>query len=184
MKGMIHTATLRGRRQNFTLGYDTGTAAFTAGKTLTGTTSHATAIIISTGTTAAGTLTLHTITGTFLNNEAISDNGTVPGAALVNGTIADAFDTNRELTYTDIDTTVTCKFYKKNVAVKASGQALYVESTNRVMLPSTVTPAMGDQVITTTVGFDGTWTLGSPYLLPGPGGVAHHWECDLAKAGA
>ena len=89
---LIHSATLNSRRQNFTLGYDTGTAVFHAGATLTGATSHATAIIVSTGSIASGSLQVHTITGTFLNDEAISDNGTVPGAAVVNGVIAEAFN--------------------------------------------------------------------------------------------
>ena len=186
MKGMIHTCTLRGRRQQFTLGYDTGTAAFTAGKTLTGATSHATAVIVSvSGTTATGTLTLHTITGTFQDDEVLSDNGTVPGVAKANGTIADAFDSNGEMVFTDIDTTVSaCKFYKRKVTMKSSGQAIVLTSSNRLMLPSTVTPATGDEVITTATGFEGTWIIGSPAALPGPGVLIGHWECDIAKAGA
>lgn len=187
MKGQIHSATLRGRRQNFELGYDGGTAAFTAGKTLTGATSHATAVIVSVaGTTAAGTLTLHTITGTFQNDETITDNGTVPGSAKVNGTVADSFDSNGELVYTDIDTVVACKFYRKTVSIQASGNAISLESATRLMLPATVTPAQGDQVITTETGFAGTWVLGSPKPLYGPpnGTTLHHWEADLAKGGA
>lgn len=186
MKGMIHTCTLRGRRQNFTLGYDTGTAAFTAGKTLTGATSHATAIIVSvTGTTAAGTITLHTITGTFQDDEVLSDNGTVPGAAVVNSTITEKFNDYGELVFTDIDTTVSaCKFYKRKVTMKSSGQAIVLTSSNRLMLPSTVTPVAEDEVITTATGFEGTWIIGSPAALPGPGVLIGHWECDIAKAGA
>jgi hypothetical protein len=178
---------MRARKQNFTLGYDNGTAAFTAGKTLTGATSHATAVIVSvSGTAASGTLTLHTITGTFQNNEAISDNGTVPGAALVDGTIAEAFDANHELTYTDIDTAVACKFYQKTVKIQTSGGAISFESVMRLMLPATVTPEQGDLVISTETGFTGTWVLGSPKPLYGPpnGSTLHHWEAELAKGGA
>lgn len=75
---LIHSATLNSRRQNFTFGYDAGTAVFTAGKTLTGATSHATAIIVSTGSITSGSLQLHSIVGTFLDDEPITDNGTVP----------------------------------------------------------------------------------------------------------
>jgi hypothetical protein len=185
VKAIPHTCTLRGCRQNFTLGYDTGTAAFAAANTLTGATSHATAIIVSVnGTTATGTLTLHTVSGTFQDNETITDNGTVPGSAKVSGTIADAFDANGELVYTNIDTTTTCKIYNKQTSIQSAGQALYFEAKTRIILPATVTPAQGDQVISTVTGFTGTWVLGSPNLLPGPGGIAHHWECDLVRGGA
>jgi hypothetical protein len=196
-KAIPHTCTLRARRQHMLLAYDTPAAAFTVGKTLTGATSHATAVIIgipgtvlydSSGaaiyTVPALTLALHTITGTFQDDETITDNGTVPGSAKVNGTIADAFNTGGSLVYTDIDTTTACKLYKRNATIKASGQALTITSTDRVMLPATVTPVMGDNLITTVVGFAGTWTLGSPEPKEGPGGILGHWECDLAKAGA
>ena len=182
-KAIPHTATLRGRRQNFTLGYDTGTAAFTAGKTLTGTTSHATAIIISTGPAASGTITLHTITGTFQDDEAITDNNGTPGAAKVNGVIAEAFDTNGELVYTDIDTTISCRFYSQKDAVQESGQTLYIVTAQRVMIPATSTPANGDQIITTASGYAGTYTLGNVEPAPSMAGIPHHWTCDIAKAG-
>ena len=58
-----HSATLRGKRQNFTLAYDAGTAVFHAGATLTGATSHATAVIVSTGSIASGSLQLHIFQG-------------------------------------------------------------------------------------------------------------------------
>jgi len=196
-KATPHTCTLRGKRQHMLLAYDTLTAAFTVGKTLTGATSHATAIIVGIpgtqiyhpdGTAAyivpALTLALHTITGTFQDNETIADNGTIPGSAKVNGTIADAFDTNGGLVNTDVDTTTACKFYNRKAVVRSSGQALTIVSTDRVLLPATITPVMEDEIISTTAGIVGTWTLGLPERKDGPGGVLHHWECDLAKAGA
>lgn len=199
-KALPHTCTLRARKQTFTLAYDTLTAAFTVGKTLTGTTSHATAIIVGipgtivtdpqTGTTLytvpANTLLLHTINGTFANDEPIADNGTVPGAALVNGTIAEAFDVNQSVIYSDVDTSTACNIYKKLTKVQISGQSTYIETGVRIMLPATVTPVQGDLVVTTQAGFTGTWTLGSPDPKKGPGlaGAIGHWEADLAKGGA
>jgi hypothetical protein len=177
-----HTATLRARRQNFTLAYDNGTAAFTAGKTLTGATSHATAIIVSTGSTASGTLTLHTISGTFQNDEAITDNGTVPGAALVNGTIAEKFDTNGELVYSDVDTSISCRFYAQKDAVQQSGRTLYIVTAQKVMIGDDVSPANGDLLITTETGHVGTYTIGDVHPNDGLSGI-HHWTCDIAKAG-
>lgn len=178
-----HTATLRSRRQQFTLGYDTGTAAFTAGKTLTGATSHATAIIVSTGSTASGTLTLHTISGTFQDDEAISDNGTVPGAAKVNGTIAEKFDNDGQLVYSDVDVTIACRFYAQKDAVQQSGQTLYIVTSQKVMIGADVTPANGDLLITTDTGHAGTYTIGNVVPAPGLSAGPHHWTCDIAKAG-
>lgn len=179
-----HTATLRGRRQNFALLYDNGTAAFHIGATLTGATSHATAIIVSTGAQASGTLTLHTITGTFANDEPITDNNsTAPGAAVVNGVISEAFDVNGELVYTNVDTVISCRFYSQKDAVQQSGQAAYIMTAQRVMIAPDVTPANGDQLITTDTGHAGTYTIGNVTPANGMSGL-HHWTCDIAKAGA
>ncbi len=182
-KAIPHTATLRGKRQNFTLGYDAGTAVFHAGATLTGATSHATAIIVSTGSIASGSLQVHTVTGTFLNDEVISDNGTVPGAAVVNGVIAESFDAYGQLVYSDIDSTIACRFYSQKDAVQQAGQTMYITTTQRVMIPSTYTPVNGDQIITTASGYAGTYTLGNVEPAPSMAGSPHHWTCDLAKAG-
>ena len=178
-----HTATLRSRRQQFVLRYDNGTAAFTAGKTLTGATSHATAVIVSAGSIASGSLYLHTIYGTFLDNEVITDNGTVPGMATVNGVISEAFDINGELIYSDIDVTVACRFYSQKDAVQQAGQTLYIVTTQRVMIGPDATPANGDQLITTSTGYAGTYQIGNVSPAPGLAGGPHHWTCDLAKAG-
>jgi hypothetical protein len=73
------------------LNYDGGTLAFTAGQTVTGGTSGASAVIIKVvGTTASGVLWLGAVTGgPFQDNEAITSSG---GAALVNGTISVLFN--------------------------------------------------------------------------------------------
>jgi len=71
---------------NAYLNYDGQSANFTVGDTLHGGTSNATATIIrdiDSGTT--GTLYLQTVSGTFQNNETITDDHT--GSALVNGTL-------------------------------------------------------------------------------------------------
>lgn len=75
------------RRAGSTLAYDGQTVNFTAGLMVTGGTSGAMARIESDSDSGAtGTLTLKEITGTFLDNEAITDTG--GGAAVVNGAIA------------------------------------------------------------------------------------------------
>jgi hypothetical protein len=75
-------------RPGSTLAYDTQTANFTAGATLTGQSSGAKARIqfdSDSGTT--GTLTLTDILGSFLDNEIITDDSGTPGSAMVNGTL-------------------------------------------------------------------------------------------------
>ena len=176
---LIHSATLRGKRQNFTLGYDNGTAAFTAGKTLTGATSHATAIIVSTGAQASGTLTLYTITGTFQDNEVLSDNGTVPGAALVNGTIAQARDTHAQLTYTDLDTTVACRIFPGGTATRNGNLVI---TSPHVLLPAGTNVALHDNLISTNAGLVNTYTISA---VPKPvyeatQAATSHWSCEIA----
>jgi len=78
-----------------TLDYDAQSANFNVGSILTGGTSGATAIILedSDGGTS-GTLTLGNISGTFQNDETITDDGGTPGSATADGTVG--------YTYTEI----------------------------------------------------------------------------------
>jgi hypothetical protein len=94
--GVLHKATTSGwsaQSLGHYLLFDAGTAAFNVGATLTGGTSGATAtirrVVLSSGAwdgSAAGILTLSGITGTFQDNEAITDNGSAAGAGVANGT--------------------------------------------------------------------------------------------------
>lgn len=86
--GFYHIA-VSARRPGSSLAYDTQTGNFTAGRTLTGGTSGATAVIQAdsdSGTT--GTLTLIDIVGTFVDNEIITDGA--GGSATVNGALVAA----------------------------------------------------------------------------------------------
>ncbi len=73
--------------------FDGGSGNFTAGLVLTGTTSGATALIQSATAAATGTLVLTNVSGTFVDNEAITDSST--GAAVVNGSLAGEYVTLR-----------------------------------------------------------------------------------------
>ena len=76
-------------RPGSTLAYDTQTANFNVGSTLTGASSGAQARIqVDSDSGATGTLTLTDIVGEFIDNEIITDNGGTPGSATVNGTLA------------------------------------------------------------------------------------------------
>jgi hypothetical protein len=69
-----------------TLAYDAQTANFTVGALLTGATSGATARIVADADAGVtGTLSLHTITGAFIDNEIITDS--VTGSATANGAL-------------------------------------------------------------------------------------------------
>lgn len=175
---LIHSATLTSRKRNFTLGYDNGTAVFTAGKTLTGATSHATAIIVSTGSAASGTLTLHTVSGTFQDNEDLSDNGTVPGAAKANGVVSGAVNTNEELTYTTTATTVSCRFYN-STEIRRGDPGMYV-STPRVVLPQGTTVSEGDTIVSTTTGFYGSFKINSvKQVYEAATATVSHISCEI-----
>lgn len=76
-------------RPGSTLAYDTQTANFTAGQTLTGASSGATARIqADSDSGATGTLTLTDISGEFIDNEIITDDNGTPGSATANGTLS------------------------------------------------------------------------------------------------
>lgn len=92
VKGSLTTAEIKietASKLYYDLAYDGQSANFTVGKTVTGALSGATGVIVSDtdgGTT--GTLVLKNIEGTFLDNEAISDDNSTPGAAVANGTLS------------------------------------------------------------------------------------------------
>ena len=183
---LIHSATLNSRRQNFTLGYDAGTAVFTAGKTLTGATSHATAIIVSTGSIASGSLSLHTITGTFQNNETITDNGTVPGSAKVNGTIAEEFGIDGGLAYTTLSSTVACRFSSPQESMRVGNRStLYIVSTPSVVFAAGTDVTEHDTLTSTEEGFKGTFTINSvSQIYEAAVKTVSHIMCVIAAAGA
>jgi len=183
---LIHSATVHQRQQNFLLAYDAGTAVFHAGATLTGATSHATAIIVSTGSIASGSLQVHTITGTFLNDEPISDNGTVPGAAAVNGVITEARDINEELVYTTLSSTVACRFNSSQESMRIGNRsAPYIVSTPSVVLPSGTDVSEHDTLTSTEEGFKGTFTINSvSQIYEAAVKTVSHIMCEIAAAGA
>jgi hypothetical protein len=175
---LIHSATLATKCQNYTLGYDTGSAVFTAGATLTGATSHATAIIVSTGAQAAGMLTLHTISGTFQNDEALSDNNTVPGAAVADGVIAEALDAYGELTYTDVTSTVACRFVS---AKKAFRDGAIIATSPRALLASGTSIKEGDTLTSTNTGFAETFVVNAVYqVYEATSATVSHISVDIA----
>ncbi len=136
-------------RVSRTLAYDNQTANFTAGKKLTGATSGATAIILEDADSGAtGTLTLGSVTGTFQNNEIITDNNGTPGSATVDGTLT--------WTYTTISGAPICSI------LKAIGTRLFAGR-----LQSDDTAVAYSNADTGANPPFGTWTVGTNANDPG-----------------
>ena len=190
---LIHSATLHQLQQDFILGYDALTAAFHVGATLTGTTSHATAVIVGIPGTAltdytvpASTLILHTITGTFQDDEAITDNGTVSGAAKVNGVISEAFDNNGQLMYTDVTATVACRFSNPQESMRIGSRNVpYIVSSPTVVLPAGTSVSEGDTITSTETGFTGTFRINSvKQTYEAARAAVSHITCEIGAVGA
>ena len=87
-----------------TLAYDNQSANFTAAKQLTGGTSNATATIMKdTDAGATGTLVLSNVSGTFQDNETITDDNSSPGSATVNGTAGGAINSRGKTVLRTLD---------------------------------------------------------------------------------
>lgn len=176
MKGLIHSCTVRhvlGNKQNLSFTASMGTAV--AGQTVTGATSHATAVI----DTVASPLVVKTVVGTFTPGESIS---TLTWSATL-GTQTDHRDQFSQVVEDTVDTTSICRFGRSKNSVKIAGQALYIESAIVVMLPPTVTVVSQDKIISTVPGYIGTFTVDSVNPAYGTA-VLHHYSCELAMGGA
>ena len=174
----VHTVAINSKKKSWSLAYDAGSAVFTAGATLTGATSHATATIISTGSAASGVLTIHTITGVFQNNEPLSDNNGTPGAATADGTVYETLDGYGQPTTATVTTSnVACRFVSPS---KEFAGGLLLESSPRVLFPSTVSVIEGDTVTSTNTGY--ATTLGIitvKYVYEAAQTVVSHISCEI-----
>ncbi len=159
---LVNDAILTSKRQSFDLKYKQGTAAFTPGATLTGSVSGATAVIISCGGVTSGILRLHTISGTFQNNEPITDDGPVPGAAVVDGVISPTLNSYGELVFIDMNQSVKCRFVAPK---KRMIDGMMVASLPRVLLTPTVPVSENDTITSTDAGFDETFGIKSVKIV-------------------
>ena len=179
-----HTATARRLVLTYNLKYDGGSTVFTAGKTLTGATSHAYATILSTGSAASGTLVIYNIVGTFENNEVLSDDGTVPGAAVADGTVTETLDSYGQLSKTPITSTVSCRFNATILGSMTSnpqtGKVTYSEDDLHVMYGPGTDLHLGDTLTSTDTGYAFTFSVSEvkpAYAL----GTLHHYTAKLTR---
>jgi len=181
---LTHTCNLLKRAKKQKLLFDGGTGTFTKGLTVTGATSKATAVIDKvSGTVASGYLVLKNITGTFLNDEVLTDTGT--GAAVANGVCSDYQNSYGEYEYywnTD-QSSVPCRFYfsgkDKARIIHETGQL--IDQPLSVVLPATVTVTTGEYRIYSSSGaWSGTWDIQTVYPLSNRAAV-DHYEAVLKK---
>lgn len=174
----VHTVSLSSKKKSWSLAYDGGTAVFTAGKTLTGGTSHATATIISTGSAATGTLTLHTISGVFQNNDVLSDNNGVPGAAVADGVVFETVDAYGQPVTAGVTTSsIACRFVSP---AKRYAGGLLLESSPRVLFPPTVTIGEGDTITSTNTGYAATFGIITvKYVYEAAQTTVSHVSCEI-----
>ena len=174
-----HTATVRRLVQTYSLKYKSGTAVFTAGKTLTGTTG--TATILSTGSAASGTLVIYNITGTFTDGTALTDDGTIPGAALCDGTVTGPnLDQYGQLSKTPVNSSIACRFFNTVVSNPVSGKVTYSEDDLHVMYPPGTDLLLGDTLTGTDTGYAFTFTVSEvkpAYTLA----TLHHYTAKLTR---
>ena len=174
---LLHTATLRSKKKIWSLLYDGGTAVFTVGKTLTGATSHATSTIVSIGAAASGTLTMHSISGTFQNNDPLSDNGTIPGAANADGTVFETLDAYGQPTEANVDTTVACRLIFQ---MKRFGPGMPLDTVPTAIFPPGTSVAEGDQLVSTVTGFAETYGIVKVrYVYEVAANTVSHITCEL-----
>ena len=173
-----HSATARRLVQTYNLKYKSGTAVFTAGKTLTGATGSAT--ILSTGSAASGTLVIYNITGTFTDGQALADDGTIPGSAVADGTTSQTLDSYGQLSTTPVNSSISCRFFNTIVSNPVSGKVTYSEDDLHVMYPPGTDLLLGDTLTGTDTGYAFTFTVSEvkpAYTLA----TLHHYTAKLTR---
>jgi len=180
MSGLIHTCTLQRRHRTQKMTYTAGTGTAAVGQTVTGGTSHKTAII---RTLATGYIIAKTVSGTFTPGESIST--TTWSATL--GTQVDWQNQSGEYEYywSDDQTAVLCRFYysgtqgTKGMVIHETGQLL--DQPLKCALPSSCTvDAIEYRVVNTVTGFTGTYDIATLYPLTGISAITHY-EAVLRK---
>ncbi len=180
---LTHSCNLLKRAKKQKLLFDGGTGAFTKGLTVSGATSKATAVIDKVSGTTTGYLVLKSVTGTFQNDEALTDTGT--GAAVANGVCSDYQNSYGEYEYywnTD-QSSVACRFYfsgkDKARIIHETGQL--IDQPLSIVLPATVTINTGEYRIHSSSGaWAGTWDIETVYPVSNRA-VVDHYEAVLKK---
>jgi len=175
--GMTQLCTLQKRNRVQTMTYTAGSGTPAVGQTVTGGTSHQTAVI---RTLATGYIIAKTVSGTFTPGETIT---TATWSATL-GTQTDYQNSSKEYEYywTDDQPSIPCSFYTDTGPTVVIGPGQMEEMSTKVMLPPTVTvDSLNYRVYTTQAGFEGTYRIkGSVHACYGFPKL-DHYELELGK---
>lgn len=176
---LIHSATLHhnnGNKQALTFTTPTGTA--TAGQTVTGTASHATAVI----DTVASPMVVKTVVGAFTPGETIS----TPSWSATLVSQDEYFDINGNMVPDLTDTTVSCRFSNPRESMRIGNRSVpYIVSTPTIVLPAGTNVHESDTLTSTETGFTGTFTINSVKMTyEAATKTVSHITCEIAAAGA
>jgi hypothetical protein len=181
MMGIAHTCTIKRKYRQKNLSFTAGTGTAAAGQTVTGGTSHATAVIVA---IATGSLRVQDLTGTFTAGETLTTT-TWSGTF---GTSTDAAKTGGGYYfYWAIDQSdVACRFYEggggKGVVILMAGGT--VLQPLKCMLPATVNirkDTASEYLITTIeTQHAGTYSLSKFYPRTGAANT-NHFEAELTR---
>jgi hypothetical protein len=188
---LIHAVTVQTRMPKQKLLYDGGTALFTEGKTICGSISTATGVIDEvSGTAASGYLVLSTVSGTFQDDEPLTET-TGTGAAVANGTQSDykGVYNKPDYYYQSAASTVNIRLGSISGLPGSSAGAHFTERgeiiSNLVsaLIPSsTVIAEFTNRVVTTVTGYAGTYDVKSVAPVYEPvGGLVSHYMAILQK---
>lgn len=175
---LIHSATLlhnNGYMQALTVTGATGTAV--VGQTVTGATSHATAVI-----ETVSPLVVKSATGPFTAGETLS---TATWSATFSSQ-ADACNVNQELIPDTSSSTIACRFVGPQESMRVGSRNVpYIVSTPRVLMPAGTAVSEGDTITSTETGFSGTFTVNSvKQTYEAAQKIVSHITCEIAAAGA
>ena len=177
--GLAHTCTLqkRNRKKKFT--YTNGAGTPTAGQTVTGGTSGATAVI---DKVATGYIVVKTLVGAFTTNETITTT-TFSGKLSAQ---ADYLNQSGEYEYywSNDQLLVPCRFYYSVLGGRGEGLhetgQLIDQPLKCALPPSCTVDALEYRVVSTVIGFTGTYDLATLYPRTGMS-MINHYEAVLRK---
>ena len=175
-----HTATARRSVQLYNITYGTGTAVFTAGATVTGGTSHATATVVTPGSAASGTLVIHSISGTFQSGETLDDDGIIPGHAHSTSLATIALDSYGVPSTTTVVSSLTGRFFRTAMTNPVTGAVTYSQDDLSFMYPPGTELAPGDTITGVATGYAYTYVISSvstAYSL----GTLHHYTARITR---
>jgi hypothetical protein len=180
------TCTILRRYPKQKLSYASGSSAFTAGATVTGASSGATAIIdkAPVGTVTAGYLIVRTVTGTFQSGETLTDNHSPAGHATLSGAPATYLNGSNEKEYywQDNQIGVSARFYQMASRMQVLQAGEYPAMDVFVHLPGNATVQEEEYRISTTCeGVAGLYQILGPIRSPRNMWGVDHYECKLKE---